>query len=259
MTVQDSPTGTTEKSASTALYCYGVASSAKGTVRAEGIGGAAVTAVRFGDLAALTSPVESTHIRARRRDLLRHLDVLTDALGGGTVLPLRFGAVFSDEGDLVARLLEPRHDELKELLRAYDGLVELSVKAFFEEEAVLREIVQESPRVARLREATSQGPEAATRGARVELGELVAAELQGRAGRSADGILKRLQPLSRAVDVDPEPLENQVLRAAFLVERGQMKAFDAAMDDLARSEAGRIRFKYLGPLPPHSFVSLEAQ
>lgn len=259
MTVQDSPTGTTERSASTALYCYGVASAGVGTVSVEGIGGAAVAPVRFGDLAALTSPVESTHVRARRRDLLRHLDVLTDALTSGTVLPLRFGAVFAGEEDLVERLLEPRHDELKDLLQAFDGLVELSVKGFFQEEAVLREIVAENPRVARLREATSKGPEAATHGARLELGELVAAELQARAAQSADRILKRLQPLSRRVEINSEPLENQVLQAAFLVERGQMKAFDEAMDELARREAGRIQFKYLGPLPPHSFVSLEAR
>jgi Gas vesicle synthesis protein GvpL/GvpF len=36
-----------------------------------------------------------------------------------------------------------------------------------------------------------------------------------------------------------------------------MKAFDGAMDDLAKAQAGRIDFTYVGPLPPHSFVSLE--
>jgi len=259
MTVQDPPTDTTERSTSTALYCYGVVAPRSDRARVEGIGGAAVAPVHFGDLAALTSPVESTRIRARRRDLLRHMEVLTDALAGGTVLPLRFGAVFADEDDLVARLLEARHDELKELLRTFDGLVELSVKAFFEEKAVLAEIVGTNSRVARLREATSQGPEAATRGARIELGELVAAELQARAGQAADVILNRLQPLSHAVEIDPEQLENQVLRAAFLVDRSRIKEFDDAMDALARSEAGRVVFKYLGPLPPHSFVSLEAR
>ena len=56
--------------------------------------------------------------------------------------------------------------------------------------------------------------------------------------------------------VDQEPIEHQVLRASFLVERGHVSAFDAAMDDLAREHAGRIRFKYVGPLAPHSFVSV---
>jgi hypothetical protein len=43
------------------------------------------------------------------------------------------------------------------------------------------------------------------------------------------------------------------------VERKRLTAFDAAMDDLASGQAGRIDFKYVGPLPPHSFVSLEAR
>jgi hypothetical protein len=46
-----------------------------------------------------------------------------------------------------------------------------------------------------------------------------------------------------------------VLVASFLVDRGRVKAFDEAMDELAREQEGRITFKYLGPLPPHSFVS----
>jgi hypothetical protein len=58
-------------------------------------------------------------------------------------------------------------------------------------------------------------------------------------------------------DVDQEPLEHQVLRASFLVDRGRLDDFDAAMNELERSEDGRMRFRYVGPLPPHSFVSLE--
>jgi hypothetical protein len=259
MAAHHPPLATADPETGTGLYCYGVMWARAAAEQSEGVAGARVEAIRSGDLAALVSPVAATKMRARRADLLKHLDVLTAALSGGVVLPFRFGTIFADEEDLVGTLLEARRDELSGLLREFDGLVELNVKAFFREAAVLGEIVRESPRIARLREQTTHGPEAATYGQRIELGELVAAELASRSAAEADQILRRLRPLARNVDVDTEPVEHQVLRAAFLVEQSRLETFDAEMDALAREREGRIDFKYLGPLPPHSFVALEAR
>jgi hypothetical protein len=128
------------------------------------------------------------------------------------------------------------------------------VAAHYREQAFLAEIVQESPRVARLREQTQVH---ASPPLLMELGELVAAELQARTARDARAILERLGKLALAYDVSDEQIEHQLLRASFLVERKRLKAFDKAMDELAGSQAGRIDFSYVGPLPPHSFVKLE--
>ena len=260
MSVQDPPAGTADAATAVkALYVYGVTWADAARKRtAAGIGKADVGLVLFEDLAALTSPLESPKIRARRRDLMTHSEVLGAALEDGTVLPLSFGTVFESAEAVVRDFLEPRRDELRRLLRELEGRVELSVKAFYREEAILAEIVRENPRIARLREAVRSGPEAATYGLRIELGELVAAELRGRARRDAEAILERVRPLAVGVEVEDEPVEHQVLRASFLVERGRVGAFDEAMDELARRQESRIHFKYLGPLPPHSFVSLGA-
>jgi hypothetical protein len=239
-------------------YVYGVMRAADAPAKAPGgVGGAEVGMVVHDDLAALTSPLESIDVRARRRDLLAHSEVLTSALEQGTVLPAQFGLAFADADAVVTDLLAPRGKELEALLRELDGKVELSVKAFYLEQAILGEIVRENRRVARLRDATRSGHEAATYGARIELGELVAAELRERGRRDAIGILERLQPLASAVELAREPVnEHEVLRASFLVERKRVPEFDEAMNEAARREDGRIRFKYVGPLPPHSFVSL---
>jgi hypothetical protein len=259
MAVQSPTGGGAETAPGTALYCYGVtwADSAQ-SQKGAGVGGASVEPVRHGEVAALTSPVESTRVRARRADLLRHSDVLTTALERGTALPLRFGVAFPSEASLIDGFLRPRHDELVDLLREFDGRVELTVKAFYKEEAILGEIIRESPRIARLREATRVGNEVSTYPLRIELGEKVASALQERTHRDRQALLSRLRPLALAVDVDQEPIEHQVLRASFLVEREAVPRFDQAMDELARIQAGRMAFKYLGPLAPHSFASLTA-
>jgi Gas vesicle synthesis protein GvpL/GvpF len=239
------------------VYCYGVTWARVGLPEGvTGVGGEKVGSVTEGELAALTSPIASANVRAKRRDLLNHSEVLAAALERGTVLPLRFGVVFEGEGALVDRFLRPRHGELSALLRRFEGRVELTVRAEYEEQAILAEIVETDPRIARLREETRDGPAAATYPLKVELGERVAATLQSRTDRDRKALLDRLGRLSVDVEVDQEPIEHRVVRASFLVERKNLTAFDDAMDELAREHAGRIRFKYVGPLAPHSFVDV---
>jgi hypothetical protein len=239
------------------LYVYGVTwADVAREEEGAGIGAADVRPVFADDLAALTSAVDNPKVRARRRELVTHSEVLTAALNRGTVLPLSFGTVFENADAIVRDFLAPRRNELRRLLRKLEGRVELRVKAFYREEAILAEVVRENPRIARLREAVRTGPDAATYGLRIELGELVATELRARGRRDADAILDRLRQLALAIELDDEPIEHQVLRGSFLVERNRVGAFDEAMNDLAARQDGRMHFKYVGPLPPHSFVSL---
>jgi hypothetical protein len=221
-----------------------------------GIGGAPVGRVVSGGLAALVSPVESDELRATRRDLLSHSAVLERAIAAGPVLPLRFGIVLRDEDAVANELLEPRHAELTALLERFERLVELRVKAFYDEDAVLREIVRSDPEIARLSEATRDAPEATLHPQRVRLGEAVARALEATRDRDTRAIFGRLRPLAEDFVVE-EGGSSLAFTASFLVDRGRVELFDAAMDELAREHEGRITFKYLGPLPPHSFVSLQ--
>ena len=245
-----------EADSSTALYVYGVMRA--GSLRdaqVHGVADAPVAEVTHADLSALVSRVPIP-VRAKRRELLSHADVLNAAVAAGTVLPLSFGTVFPDEETLVSDFLEPRADELRDLLDRLAGRVELTLKGYYRQEAVLAEIVRTNPRIARLREATRERPGAATHAARLELGTAVAAELDARSRRDAAAILGELQPLVADMRVDERAIEGQVLSASLLVERQHVAAVDAVTDAIARREAGRIEFKYVGPLAPHSFVAL---
>jgi gas vesicle protein GvpL/GvpF len=240
------------------LYCYGVTSAEAAQPQTDaGLGGAQVDAVRFKELAALVSPVPPGTVRARRRDLLAHFDVLAAAFRDGTVLPLRFGIAFDDERQLVQEFLKPRHEELLNLLDALRGKAELRVTAHYREEAILAETIRENPKIARLREATQRV--SGLHPAQVELGQLVSAEVQARTARDSRAVLERMRRVSVRDAVSDEAIEYQVLRASFLVERDRLGEFDAALEGLASEHAGRMDIKVVGPLPPHSFVDITHQ
>jgi hypothetical protein len=225
-------------------YVYGVGRAAAVAPSCPGVAGAPLDLVRHGELAAIVSPIPAATVRARRQDLMRHSDVLQAAFDRDTVLPMRFGTVFPSGEDLVADLLERRHDDLVALLRRFRGLAELTVRAFYLEQPVLAEIVRDDREVARLRGG----------GDRLRLGEAVAAALASKREREADRIVSRLVRHARDVVVEERQAELEVLRAAFLVERDTIDAFDRTMDEIARERDGVVRFKYTGPLPPNHFV-----
>ena len=226
-------------------YVYGVGRATAAAPSGRGVADAPLDVVRHGELAAIVSSIPSTTVHARRRDLMRHSDVLQAAFDRDTVVPMRFGTVFPSGDDLVADLLEPRHDVLVGLLERFGGLAELTVRAFFLEQPVLAEIVREDREVARLRGGAD----------RLRLGEAVAAALAGKRERDAERIVSRLARHAQDVVVEERQAELEVMRAAFLVKRGAIDAFDEAIGEIARERDGVVRFKYTGPLPPHHFVS----
>jgi hypothetical protein len=234
----------------TGLYCYGVVSARDARAQPRGVGDEPVQPLVHGKVAALTSPAPGM-VRARRRDLLAHMDVLGAAFEDGPVLPLRFGTVFESDDALVRDFLAPREDELAALLKEIAGQVELRVTAHYRADALLAEIVRENRRVAALRDATRNG---AGPPALVELGELVAAEVRARTARDTRALLERLRSHALRYDVTEEPIEYQLLRASFLVERKRVPKLESELERFAGEQAGRVDVKLVGPLPPHSFV-----
>jgi len=243
---------------STGKYVYGVVRATDGSwSKLKGLNGEPVSPVAVGELAALTSDVPDEFLEAGREELLTHSRVLEEALEQGTVLPMRFGVVFPDERAVSDELLAPHADELEAQLREMDGKVEISLKVLHDEETILQEILAEIPEAAELRRSIQGKPEDATYYERIRLGELVAHALEDKREQTGPAIVDRLSPQAVAVQVGDPVHERMALNASFLVERKNLERFDKAVDELGEEQGGRIRLRYNGPLPPHSFVELE--
>ncbi len=236
------------------LYVYGVVRAGSlGDFDEAGIGDADVTLVERHGLAALVSQVQTAEVRLKRRDLHRHLHVIESAFARTTILPCPFGTVVASEQELEEGLLGTGRSALLAGLERLDGNVQLNVKASYDEDAVLRELVASDPEIGRLREQTRDaGDERYAE--RLQLGELVAKRLADRSARDADRLLSRLGEEALDVVVEEAPAGG-VLKASFLVARDSLQRFDSVLERLSRDEHPYIGFELIGPLPPTAFAA----
>ena len=237
-------------------YVYGIVEANRKPPAVRGIADARLKLVAGDGAAALVSDLPAGEVRLGREEMLTHARVLEKALVRGTVLPMRFGVVMSGPDEIRERLLDEHAADLSVQLSEFDGKVEVRIRAVYEQETLLREVVRADPEIGALRGSMSGQSEDATYYARIQLGERVAAGVERKRERDAGEIIASLSAVALAVDEGKTGHERVAVNASFLVERARLKEFNEILDAIAEAHAGRIRFKYTGPLPPHSFVQL---
>ena len=213
-----------------------------------------VRLVEAGDLAALVSDSPE---RATRDSVLGHGRVLEAALEGSPVVPLRYGLVLTDEDAVRSEILEARHDELAQLLERFDGRVQMTLKVYYREDAVVAAILAEEPELARLRDAVRGQPEEASYKERVRLGELLNKAIEKRRTNDGKEILEGLRPLAEAVGLEGPEDELMVAHVAFLLKRDQLGEFDATLEGIAEERAELMRFRLIGPMPAYHFIEFQ--
>jgi hypothetical protein len=213
-----------------------------------------VRVVEFGDLGAIVGDAPGDDANATRDQALAHARVLEVAVLDAPVVPFRFGTVLAD-GSVGSELLGAWHDELAQLLESVKDRVQLTLKANYREDVVLREILESNPKIAQLREQTRERDEIATRDIRVRLGELVSMALEQLRQRDAGAIVERLVPFSVASRVEPLENEFMALNAPFLVERRRIRKFEDAARSVADQQGQRMRLTLHGPMPAFDFIS----
>ena len=232
------------------IHLHGVAAaSQRAAIEAAG-----ARAIAHRELAAIAS--ESTGETTRAAELMRRHWRVLDAIGeSATVVPVRFGTVVAGHQNVIDEFLEPLHDDLAAQLAALDGKVQLTVKGTYDEQALMRSIVERSPQVARLRERVRSLPDAAAHFERIQLGELVAAEVEQDRERDSAWLLEQLEGLAVATSREQAGGLDGAVNAAFLVERARVDEFGAAVSAAEEQLAGRVQLRCLGPLPPYSFAN----
>lgn len=215
-----------------------------------------VYTVCYQELGAVISPSPVVKYPVTRANTMAHQKVMEEVMKYYPMLPVRFGTI-GEEIDLIKqKVLKTRYKEFKDLLRYVGDKTELGLKALWSNmEAIFQEIVDENRDIRILRDRVISK---ATKGQReqVRLGEMVKTALDAKKLREEKAILNALKEVWVEYKENNAFGDQMVTNSAFLVQEDQEKAFDAAVDKLTAMYDGRMRFKYVGPVPPCNFVEI---
>ena len=161
--------------------------------------------------------------------LWRHEELVEALMQQRDVLPFRYGTRCEDEASL-ARIVQERHGELTRALDGIRGAVELS----------LRVLATQSP---------DGPPSAGESGADYVAAKSRAGAVARAVVDSVHGPLSALARASRQRAIDT----SEPLRAAYLVDRGQVDGFARSVADL-QARHPELRLLCTGPWPAYSFA-----
>lgn len=215
-----------------------------------------VYVVPFMDLAAIVNDAAVTHYDISRQNTMGHQLVVEEVMRRSDVLPVRFGTFGRNVQEIQDKLLQRKFGELHHLLDYVQGRVELGVKVFWNRDRLFADLAAGDPSIRALRdEIVGRSPEEAHY-ERIQLGQLTEQAIVRQRDRDAEAIVEALRPLAAETKVNKTLTDMMVLNAAFLVNRSQEADFDAKVNALDEAGAGRLIFKYVGPVPPYNFVNI---
>lgn len=240
-------------------YVYGIVpDTAEPPEDATGVGDrpGTVRVVRHGRVAALVSDVETDRPLGSPDDLVAHQRLLDAASAQMPVLPLRFGAVMTNDQAVADELLAPQEEAFAEALAELGNYAEYVVKGRYVEDAVLREVLGENPEAARLRdEIAAAGNPDATYNLRIRLGELINNAVTQKRVADTRAFGAAVEPhVERSVVREPTS-EHDAVHMALLVERERQPHLEDAVGQMAEAWDGRITVRLLGPMAPYDFVA----
>lgn len=239
-----------------AYYVYGVlpAGARTGEPVASASLGGTVRTVEAGPLAALVEEIDDERDLGTREDLVAHSAVLNEVAETAAVVPMRFGTVLPGTDAVTEELLNVRRDELLAMLDALRDTVQFNLRARYELDELLREVVQANPEIAALRGRVAGMPEDAAYYDRVRLGEIVAGEVASRRDEEAQVLLDALAPFAVEHTVKEPSGMDHLLDCAFRVRQDQREDFESAAEQQAERFAGRAHLRLVGPTAAFDFV-----
>lgn len=201
------------------------------------------------------SPIKEHQIT--RENTLAHQQVMEKLLEEYTVLPVQFDTIAEPKGgrspaeQIKEKVLRKRYGELSERIDYLTEKEELGVKALWTDmDPLYAEIARKNPTIKRL-----QGRRV-SRDRAIEIGEQVKDGLEEKREKEEERILAPLRKVACDLCINEKFGEKMVTNSSFLVETNRRGEFDNQVEELMNVYDGRMRFEYIGPVPPSDFVEI---
>ena len=241
-------------------YIYGIIEESKPMKFSFlGVGDAEVCTINHRELAAVVSDTALEEIDPTRKDVRAHTVVQDELLKNCSLLPMGFGMIAGSKDD-VLKLLEKNYQGLTRELVRLAGKVEVELKVYWDQEAMIKELQGRSEELTRLK-AKINGASSPIEAQRllVEAGKLVERIALDWKARYADRVYTGLKGLSIDARLNSPLGIKNVLNASFLIERARESDFQKEVFKLDSQYQGKVNFKYVGPLAPYNFVNVNLE
>lgn len=236
------------------FYAYGIVPSDRSDLPGTGMGFDVPHLAAVGPVAVVGEWVDLQENLAKKRYLTAHTEVLNGLAEGGPVLPLQFGSVLADDGGAVADLLGAGPDWYAERLTEVDGLSQYVLRARYDLDEVLAQLVEVDPEIARLRERTRDRPDEERHDERVRLGELVARAMESRREADAAWLQARVERLVTAVAPRDVGGMDGLAELALALRGDQVAELESVAEQLAEEAHPWARLSLVGPMAMYDFA-----
>lgn len=188
--------------------------------------------------------------------LFAHQAVIEEIMKERTAVPIKFGTTAVN--DVGAReILEFGYARFKDAVDGMKDKTEIEVIARWNDlDPVLKEIGNKAE-IRRFKEGIKTGGQSNFQSLAVELGRMVKTALNEENSRVRDEIRDVLN--EHAVEFRlHDPLDDRmIMNAAFLIQKGREGLLEEEVEKLDNEYGNKVDFRVVGPLPPHSFNTLE--
>jgi len=241
-------------------YIYGIIEEVQPRIfNFLGLGDAPVYTINHQSIAAVVSDTELQEIDPTRKNVHAHTIVQDELLKDYTVLPIGFGMIATSK-DKVRTLLEKNHQGLGSELNRLAGKIQIELKVFWDQEALIRELQGDSGELTRLKaQLGAASSPAEAQNLLVKAGRLVERAALEWKTKYADLVYAVLKEFSHDAQVNNPAGIKSLLNASFLIDRSKERQFKEEVYRLDSTFEGKVNFKYVGPLPPYNFVTMKLE
>jgi hypothetical protein len=244
-----------------AKYIYSIIQ-AKAPLRFEilGLNSAAVYPVKYRDLSAVVSDSSVTNFDNLSKEELMacvafHQKVNEELLKGHDVVPMAFGMVARSDAEIID-ILGRAYIQFKRGFKKIENKAEFAVQTFWDEKEALNDLVSNNSEIKRLRREIASSGKIRGMAAKMKLGKLIVETLKACKDHYSKDIEEKVKGCSYDIKRMKLADENMVSNLSLLVDKFREGELDARMQSLGAEYKDKLRFKYIGPMAPGSFVNI---
>ena len=225
-----------------------------------GINNREIRLISYKDIAAVVSSTPIINFdRLNKKELTTyvaiHQKVNEEVMKNYDVVPITFG-VISPNLDEVTRILEKAYLQFKTALKNVIGKTEFVVQVWWDPKKLLEELTNTNPEIQKLKQEIFSKGSILGMPTKLKLGKLIQKEAEIRREAFVNDIHAFLRNLSFDSTLNKLIDDEMIANFSFLIEKNRESELDAKMQELGKKYEERLRFKYIGPMPPYSFSNI---